>query len=151
MSRVAIILFPLILLSAQSLFAQSSQSQSPAAMIERSKKLTAVDKNGCLKSDDPKEIVVCGEAEENKKQRVFAGEGGTGPKDPNFSAANRRAAACIPGTGCIAPMSGGVSIGFGYVPPPAIPLEEVYRGLPEPDMIVAEGDGDVPQAPTPPE
>ncbi|WP_281346991.1 hypothetical protein [Sphingorhabdus lacus] len=32
----------------------------------------------------------------------------------------------------------GVGVGFGYVPPPAIPLEEVLRGLPEPDMILRE-------------
>jgi hypothetical protein len=32
----------------------------------------------------------------------------------------------------------GVGVGFGYVPPPAIPLEEVLRGLPEPDMVVLE-------------
>ena len=27
---------------------------------------------------------------------------------------------------------------FGYVPPPAIPLEEVLKGLPEPDMVIPE-------------
>jgi hypothetical protein len=151
MSRAAMLLILGIASLPQSLSAQTANTQSPEAMIERSKKLTAVDKNGCLKPEDPKEIVVCGEPEETKKQRVFKDEGGTGPNDPNFAARNRRAAACIPGTGCILPMSGGVGIGFGKVPPPAIPLEEVYRGLPEPDMIVPEGEGDAPQASPPPE
>jgi hypothetical protein len=34
----------------------------------------------------------------------------------------------------------GVGMGFGYVPPVAIPLEEVLKGLPEPDMIVTDGE-----------
>jgi len=34
----------------------------------------------------------------------------------------------------------GVSTSFGYVPPVAIPLEEVPKGLPEPDMIVTDGE-----------
>ena len=52
-----------------------------------------------------------------------------------------RAACCSP----IPKLPAGASASFGYVPPPVIPLEEVYRGLPEPDMIVQEGDGDVPK------
>jgi hypothetical protein len=122
-------------------WAQAIEPDQSAALIEKSKKLTAIDENGCLKSDDPREILVCGESEDTKSQRIFRGQGGDGPRDPSNSAANSRTAACIPGTGCIPRMSGGVSIGFGYVPPPAIPLEEVYRGLPEPDMIVPEGSG----------
>lgn len=32
----------------------------------------------------------------------------------------------------------------GYVPPVAIPLEEILRGLPEPDMVVQEGEPETP-------
>jgi hypothetical protein len=53
---------------------------------------------------------------------------------------SKRAAACLRGdTNCKIYMKG-VSMGFGYVPPPAIPLEEVLKGLPEPDMIVTDGE-----------
>jgi hypothetical protein len=34
----------------------------------------------------------------------------------------------------------GASASFGYVPIVAIPLEEVLKGLPEPDMIVTNGE-----------
>jgi hypothetical protein len=138
MSRVAMMLFTTMLLTAQNLSAQNTGPSNGAVMIDKSKKLTAIDKNGCLKSDDPKEIVVCGESEDTKSQRVFRGQK-SNPRFANGGAQNSQAAACIPGTGCIPAMQGGVKIGFGKVPPPAIPLEEVYRGLPEPDMVVEEG------------
>lgn len=40
----------------------------------------------------------------------------------------------------------GVGRGFGYVPPVAIPLEEVLKGLPEPDMIVTDGENAPPSS-----
>jgi hypothetical protein len=134
-------LFTAMLLTGQSVAAQNAEQTNGAAMIEKSKKLTAVDKNGCLKSDDPKEILVCGESEDTKSQRIFRGQK-SDPRFANGGAQNSQAAACIPGTGCVPAMQGGVKFGFGKVPPPAIPLEEVYRGLPEPDMVVEEGSED---------
>ena len=108
-------------------------------MITASKRLTAADKNGCLKPEDDTIIVVCGEGEDTRRQRVFKG----GAVDPDRiirgeAVSTERAAACVAGTGCIPPFTGGVQVAFGYVPPPAIPLEEVLKGLPEPDMVVPE-------------
>ena len=110
-----------------------------ADMIAASKRLTASDKNGCLKPEDASIIVVCGESEDSRRQRVFK----DGAVDPDRiirgeAVSTERAAACVPGTGCIPPFTGGVSMPFGYVPPPAIPLEEVLKGLPEPDMVIPE-------------
>ena len=50
--------------------------------------------------------------------------------------ATKRAAACLPADSMCKIYVPGMGIGFGYVPPPAIPIEEVFWGLPEPDMIV---------------
>jgi hypothetical protein len=144
MSRAAFTLIIIALFPVHGPLAQTPSAKSGPEMIEKAKKLSAVDKNGCLKSDDPREIVVCGESEDTKSQRIFRNQTGNDPQDPNGAAANERAASCIPGTGCIPRKKGGVTMGFGKVPPPAIPLEDVYRGLPEPDMIVPEGTGDVP-------
>ncbi len=105
-----------------------------------------MDKNGCLIPDDEPVIVVCGASEETKKQRVFQDQ--ISDNETN-AARNERAAACIAGTGCIPAMSGGVGFGFGKVPPPAIPLEDVYRGLPEPDMVVQEGSSQEASIPPP--
>ncbi len=139
MSRGAILLVAIMLFTACNAHAQTAKQQSGPELIERSRKLTAVDKNGCLKPDDGPAIVVCGESEDTKSQRIFRDQL-SDPRHPNGAAQNTAAAACIPGTGCIPRMKGGVSIGFGKVPPPAIPFEEVLRGLPEPEDVVQEGE-----------
>ena len=111
------------------------------AQIERARRMVAVDEDGCVKYPSTNEIVVCGQNPDNKSQRVF--------RDPDKadndrirrgeSVSSKRAAACLPGdTNCKIYMKG-VGVGFGYVPPHAIPLEEVLKGLPEPDMVVPEG------------
>lgn len=138
MSRVAIMLYVISLfLSGDPVSAETEKPVHGPEMIARSKKLTAMDRNGCLKPDDDPVIVVCGESEDTKSQRIFRNQR-SDPRFPNSAAQNERAAACIAGTGCVRQMQGGVKMGFGSVPPPAIPLEEVLRGLPEPDQIVAE-------------
>lgn len=142
MSRVAIIHFAMILLAAPPAMAMRAKAEPGADLIAENKRRTAVDKNGCLKPDDEKVIVVCGESEDTKSQRVFRNQS-RDPRFKNGAAQNEAAAACIPGTGCISRMKGGVSMGFGKVPPPVIPLEEVYRGLPEPEDVVPEGDGEI--------
>lgn len=120
-----------------------------AAMIEKQHQTVAADRKGCLKPDDPDVIVVCGADTENESQRQFRDRQSDEDRLRRGEAVSTvRAAACIQGTGCRPPVEG-IGIGFGYVPPPVIPLEEVYRGLPEPDMVVPEGEGDVPQNSTP--
>ena len=150
MSRAAIIHFAMMLLAAPPATAMQAKAEPGADLIAANKKRTAMDKNGCLKPDDDPVIVVCGESEDTKSQRVFRNQ----LRDPRFAngaAQNEAAAACIPGTGCIPRKAGGGGIGFGKVPPPVIPLEEVYRGLPEPEDIVPEGGDEIPAeaAPTP--
>ncbi len=122
--------------------AQTTTDVDDAALqIERARRLVAVDQDGCVKYPKSNEIVVCGENPDNKSQRVFRDQQGT---DENRirrgeAVSSKRAAACLRGdTMCKIHMKG-VGVGFGYVPPVAIPLEEVLKGLPEPDMIVIDG------------
>ena len=111
------------------------------AQIERARRMVAVDEDGCVKYPSTDEIVVCGQNPDNKSQRVFRD---TDKADNDRirrgeAVSSKRAAACLPGDlNCKIYMKG-VGVGFGYVPPPAIPLEEVLKGLPEPDMVVPEG------------
>lgn len=111
------------------------------AQIERARRLVAVDADGCVKYPQNDEIVVCGENEDNKSQRIFR-DGRDGGEDrirTGEAISSKRAAACIRGDSMCKIYMKGIGIGFGYVPPPAIPLDEVLKGLPEPDMVVPEG------------
>jgi hypothetical protein len=150
MSRPALVFTPIVLFSTMPAIAQQMSQDQIDAMIAKSKELTAIDHNGCLKPKEKDIITVCGASEENDRQRLFKDQRSS-EQDPNGSAANLRAAECLPNTGCIVRMKGGVTIGFGSVPPPAIPLEEVYRGLPEPDMIILEGKETALPAPSAPQ
>ena len=126
--------------SATATFAQSEPENDFAAQIEKARRLVAVDKDGCVKYPQSDEIVVCGENPDDASQRIFKG---TQENDEmrlrrGEAVSTRRAAACLTGDSMCKIYMKGVGVGFGYVPPPAIPLEEVLRGLPEPDMIVRE-------------
>ncbi len=139
--RIGSLAFACFLISSANVtaYAQPLPDAKVAEMIAASKRLTASDKNGCLKPEDASIIVVCGESEDSRRQRVFK----DGEIDPDRiirgeAVSTERAAACVPGTGCKPPFTGGFGMAFGYVPPPAIPLEEVLRGLPEPEMVVSE-------------
>jgi len=112
-----------------------------ALQIERARRLVAVDQDGCVKYPKSNEIVVCGENPENKSQRVFRDRQGTDEDRIRRGEAvsSKRAALCLRGDNMCKIYMKGVGMGFGYVPPPAIPLEEVLKGLPEPDMIVIDG------------
>ena len=126
--------------SATATFAQSEPENDVAAQIEKARRLVAVDKDGCVKYPQSDEIVVCGENPDDASQRIFKGT----QEDDEMrlrrgeAVSTRRAAACLTGDSMCKIYMKGVGLGFGYVPPPAIPLEEVLRGLPEPDMIVSE-------------
>ena len=129
-------------LSASVASAQPVRDDEIAKQIEKARRLVAVDAEGCVKYPATDEIVVCGENPDNKSQRMFRDAQGTDEDRIRRGEAisSKRAAACLRGdTNCKIYMKG-VSMGFGYVPPPAIPLEEVLKGLPEPDMIVTDGE-----------
>jgi hypothetical protein len=141
MSRLLVAAF---VLSASAVSAQPLSDEEIAAQIETARRLVAVDAEGCIKYPQSDEIVVCGENPDNKSQRVFTDKG---EPDENRlrrgeAISGRRAAECLTGDSMCKRYMKGVGIGFGYVPPPAIPLEEVLQGLPEPDMIIT---GDNPE------
>ena len=131
MSRLLVAAFALY---ASAAVAQQASDAEIAAQIERARRLVAVDAEGCIKYPQSDEIVVCGENADNKSQRIFTDRG---PPDENRirsgeAVSQVRAACCSP----IPKIPPFWTSSFGYVPPPAIPLEEVLKGLPEPDMIV---------------
>ncbi len=127
-----------VALSASTVSAQPLSDEEIAAQIETARRLVAVDAEGCIKYPQSDEIVVCGENRDNKSQRVFTDQGE--PDEDRLrrgeAISGRRAAECLKGDSMCKRYMKGVGIGFGYVPPPAIPLEEVLKGLPEPDMVV---------------
>jgi hypothetical protein len=135
------------LLLASAAPAQSNSDPEITAIIENARQLVAVDAQGCLKYPKNGEIIVCGENPDNKNQRIFADR--SLPDEDRIrggeAISTKRAAACLSTDSMckIYPNIGGM--GFGYVPPPAIPLEEVLRGLPEPDMIVTNGENASPE------
>lgn len=130
-----------LVISASPVAAQQLNDEEIAAQIENAQRLVAVDAEGCVKYPQNDEIVVCGENPDNKSQRVFQ----KSELDENRlrrgeAISSRRAAECLTGDTMCKRYMKGVGIGFGYVPPPAIPLEEVLKGLPEPEMIVTDGE-----------
>jgi len=130
-----------VALSASVVSAQRASDDEIADQIEKARRLVAVDAEGCVKYPQNEEIVVCGENPDNKSQRIFRDAQGTDEDRIRRGEAisTKRAALCLRGdTNCKIYMKG-VSTSFGYVPPVAIPLEEVLKGLPEPDMIVTDG------------
>jgi hypothetical protein len=125
-------------LSASVVSAQPLSDDEIAEQIEKARRIIAVDEDGCVKYPATDEIVVCGENPDNKSQRMFTDRG---PPDenrirPGEAVSQLRAACCSP----IPKIPPFWTSSFGYVPPPAIPLEEVLKGLPEPDMIVTDGE-----------
>jgi hypothetical protein len=127
-----------VALSASVVSAQPVSDDEIAERIEKARRIIAVDEDGCVKYPATDEIVVCGENPDNKSQRMFTDRG---PPDenrirPGEAVSQLRAACCSP----IPKIPPFWTSSFGYVPPPAIPLEEVLKGLPEPDMIVTDGE-----------
>jgi hypothetical protein len=157
MSRLLLGVIAMTLLSYDGAAAQQPSKEKVAAIIEQQKKLVKISRDGCIvdPQDDGTTIIVCGESEDNKSQRMGPGPINNdrirrGEAISTTRAGERDNSQCnaVGGPyGCIKlPMNR--MGGFGSVPPPAIPLEEVLRGLPEPDMIVQEGTNvDLPKAP----
>jgi hypothetical protein len=125
-------------LSASVVSAQPLSDDEIAKQIEKARRIIAVDEDGCVKYPATDEIVVCGENPDNKSQRMFTDRGPTDENRirPGEAVSQLRAACCSP----IPKIPPFWTSSFGYVPPPAIPLEEVLKGLPEPDMIVTDGE-----------
>jgi hypothetical protein len=132
--------------------AASSQTLSDndlAVMIARQRSTISISADGCLKHPDdaPDMIVVCGESAENRRQKLPVSavdndriRRGEAVSTVRAAAKDNRNCGIIgAGMGCTELPKNYVGGGFGYVPPPAIPLAEVYAGLPEPDMVVTQG------------
>jgi hypothetical protein len=147
MSRLlmALLVFVSVMTQPQLLAQVPAQSQKLtdtqiAAMIEKQRRMVALDADGCERYTEEDVIVVCGRDEEKERQK-------TGDKTINNDRIRvgesydaTKAARCLPGDKiCRIPLPPTWSTKFGKVPPIAIPLEEILRGLPEPDMIVSEG------------
>ena len=141
MSRLLVAIY-ILASGATAAVAQQVTDGEIAAQIEKARRLVAVDAEGCVKYPQSVEIVVCGENPDNKSQRVFTD---AGPPDENRirrgeAVLATKAASCIGDyPKCVHRLQKIIGVPFGYVPPPAIPLEEVLKGLPEPDMIVIDG------------
>jgi hypothetical protein len=126
-----------VALSASSVSAQLVSDGEIAAQIEKARRQVAVDAEGCVKYPKGGEIVVCGENPENKSQRVFRDRAPDENRIRRGEAVSTVRAACCSPIPKIHPFA---TSSFGYVPPPAIPLAEVLKGLPEPDMLVTDGE-----------
>jgi hypothetical protein len=131
--------FIMLLLCNASAFAQSPDKpvEEVAELVKtRSTEIITVeDGKKCPEVVESDGIVVCAEIDNGEDQLIFSDQR---VKESSGAKTNADAAACIPGTGCRVPPSGGVTIGFGKRRPPAIPFEEVLKGLPEPDAVVPE-------------
>ena len=126
------------------LFASSALAQSPDTLVEDVAELVKVRSAEIITVEDGKKcpevvesdgIVVCAEIDNGEDQLIF---GDQRVEESSGARTNADAAACIPGTGCRVPPSGGVKIGFGKRRPPVILFEEVLKGLPEPEDVVPE-------------
>lgn len=90
--------------------------------------MTVEDRKKCPEVTGDDGIVVCAEIDNGEDQLIFSDQ-----RLPEKSGSQSQAdsVACIPGTGCRVPFSGGVTIGFGKRRPPAIPYADFVKDLPE--------------------
>jgi hypothetical protein len=138
MSRLLVTALLAILFLPSSATAQLLSDAEIAAQIEKARRLVAVDDEGCVKYPVGDEIVVCGTAEDNKRQKLDPGPVDNDRIRRGEAVSTERAAGCTYGDKlCRTPLSGGMP--FGYVPPVALDYDELMKGLPEPDMVVPEG------------
>jgi hypothetical protein len=133
-------------------FAQSQDK--PADEVEQLVKersaeiITVEDKKKCPEVQESDGIVVCAEIDNGEDQLIFADQR---VGESSGARTNADAAACIPGTGCRIPPSGGVTIGFGKRRPPVIPYEEFLKGLQEPGAVGEEAPSEPSEPVTNPE
>ncbi len=139
MSRLLIALLVFAPISAHAQPQKITDAQI-TVMIEKQRRMVALDADGCERYIEEDIIVVCGRDEEKERQR-------TGDKTINNDRIRvgegydaTKAARCLPGDkNCRIALPASWGAKFGKVPPIAIPLEEILRGLPEPNMIFPEG------------
>jgi hypothetical protein len=88
--------------------------------------LTVEDRKKCPEVTSDDGIVVCAEIDNGEDQLIFSDQ-----RLPEKSGSQSQAdsVACIPGTGCRVPFTGGVTIGFGKRRPPAIPYADFLKDL----------------------
>jgi hypothetical protein len=141
LSRLWLLLFWAIPL-ASAAHEQPAPDPAIAEIVEKGRQLTTIEKRKpCPEPSEDGEIVVCADPNADQDQRIFV------ERPPNEDRIRRgeaistvKAAQCIGSyPTCAHNLGPGVGVGFGKVPPPAIPFEEVMKGLPEPDMVVPEG------------
>jgi hypothetical protein len=143
MSRLVLAGIAMTMLSYQNVYGMQLTDAEIAADIERQKQQIVYSTQDCPKTPRPGEediIIVCaGPSEDTKRQTLPVKRGINKDRIRGGEAvSNRKSASCAPqDKNCRPPLYGGRAI--GSVPEPAIPLEEVLRGLPEPDMVVPEG------------
>lgn len=136
MSRLLVAVFAV---SATAAWAQQVKDTEIAAQIEKARRMVAADPEGCVKYPQSDEIVVCGDNPDNKSQRISSDRGTTDENRlwPGEAVSTVRAACFSP----IPKLPPFWTSSFATVSQPAIPLKEVLKGLPEPDMVVQEGSG----------
>jgi hypothetical protein len=144
MSRLLVSALLATLLLPSPVMAQRASDAEIASQIEKARRLVAVDDEGCIKYPKNDEIVVCGENPDNKQQKLDPGPVDNDRIRRGEAVSTERAAGCTYGDKlCRTPLDG---TPFGTVPPVALDYFELMKGLPEPDMIVTDGE---PAAPPP--
>lgn len=142
MSRLLAAIFLWVPLISGTAIAQQMSKAEIAAMIETQRRQVALDADGCPKypdGEDENVIVVCGEDDENRRQKMPSNK-----YDPDAinkgEVSAKRASQCIGQfPQCRHRLHEVYVGGFGYVKPMAVDWDETMKGLPEPEMVVAEG------------
>lgn len=142
MSRLLAAIFLVFILMPATAIAQQMSKAEIAAMIETQRRQVALDADGCPKypkEEDEDVIVVCGEGDENRGQKVPS-DAYDPDKINKGEFSTKRASQCIGQfPQCRHRLHEVYGAGFGYVKPMAVDWDETMKGLPEPDMVVAEG------------
>lgn len=125
-----------------SVWAQASVDPVVAAILENGKRMVAVEKKRCPEPTESGEIIVCADPNADQDQRIFKDQPSNEDRiRPGEAISATKAAQCIGSyPACAHRLHKLGGVGFGNVPPPAIPFEEVMKGLPEPDMVIQEGE-----------
>jgi hypothetical protein len=141
MSRLLVLPLLLIVSDVTAAGAQPLSDADRAALIDKQHRTVALDGDGCPKYPENDVIVVCGTPQEVRDRKLFqngvaADRIRRGEAISTTRAAQRDRSACAvigSGLGCIQLPENHVS--FGSVPEPAIPLEEVMKGLAPQDLV----------------
>jgi hypothetical protein len=122
-------------------YAQANEIDVVTAMIEKQKRMVALDADGCPKYPEEDIIIVCGTPQDERDRGLFQGGPPVDRIRPGEAISTTRAAQRDPkacanigsGLGCI--QLEGKSVPFGSVPETAIPLEQVLKGLAPQDLV----------------